>query len=47
MAERDEFELPVQICEQSDDSIKYTYQSNKSPTNAQTRECCALIFSQD
>jgi hypothetical protein len=30
MAERGEFELPVQICKRSDDSIKYTYQSNKA-----------------
>jgi hypothetical protein len=30
LAERGEFELPVQICKRSDDSIKYTYQSNKA-----------------
>jgi hypothetical protein len=30
MVERDEFELPVQICKRSDDSIKDTYQSNKA-----------------
>jgi len=29
LAEQSEFELPVQICKQSDDSIKSTYQSNK------------------
>jgi hypothetical protein len=29
MVEQGEFELPVQICKQSDDSIKSTYQSNK------------------
>jgi hypothetical protein len=29
LAEQGEFELPVQICKQSDDSIKSTYQSNK------------------
>ena len=29
MAKQGEFELPVQICKQSDDSTKSTYQSNK------------------
>jgi len=29
LAKQGEFELPVQICKQSDDSIKSTYQSNK------------------
>ena len=29
MTKQGEFELPVQICKQSDDSIKSTYQSNK------------------
>jgi len=29
LTKQGEFELPVQICKQSDDSIKSTYQSNK------------------
>jgi hypothetical protein len=29
LAKQGEFELPVEICKQSDDSIKSTYQSNK------------------
>jgi hypothetical protein len=39
LAERGEFELPVPIVNSEITGIKCTYESNKSATNAQTREC--------